>query len=273
MSSEPTSVSIGFSPCCSAQGEDASCETGSGGERSATSPASPSRGAARSKTRLILVRHGETAWNADGRIQGQLDVALSEIGRGQARQVSQELQKLGVLDLADAIVSSDLSRARETADIIAELSPRSPQRRVDSGLRELKFGTCEGKLFNEKEVQELRHTVFSVWKDGSNLNATFDGGESAVAVMERGLEALRQAARLGDCVLVVAHGQLLKWCAIAIALADGETMSSPRVQEIWQSKIGNCCLSHIVFEHDTGRFIPHSWFQQAIVKEALDDTG
>ena len=69
-----------------------------------------------SATRLCLVRHGETAWNAEGRVQGQLDVPLSEVGRAQARAVAAAL----ALERFDAIYSSDLVRVRETAAPAAE---------------------------------------------------------------------------------------------------------------------------------------------------------
>src|ERR1700747_3516677 len=65
---------------------------------------------------LMLVRHGETDWNADGRLQGQTDRPLSEFGRRQARQLAEELADDGL----EAIYASDLSRARETAEIVGE---------------------------------------------------------------------------------------------------------------------------------------------------------
>ena len=67
-------------------------------------------------TTLLLVRHGETDWNADGLLQGHTDRPLSDYGRGQARQLAEDLEGEGL----DAIYSSDLSRARETAEIVGE---------------------------------------------------------------------------------------------------------------------------------------------------------
>merc|ERR1719491_909240 len=72
-------------------------------------------------TRLILVRHGETAWNVEKRLQGQIDVALNDVGRIQARQLAEAIRQSGLAQEVDAIVSSDLSRARETADVLAEV--------------------------------------------------------------------------------------------------------------------------------------------------------
>ena len=81
-------------------------------------------------TRLLLVRHGETDWNADGRLQGQTDRPLSDFGRKQARGLADELAAEGF----EAIYSSDLARARETAEIIGARLGLPVE--LDSDLRE-----------------------------------------------------------------------------------------------------------------------------------------
>ena len=94
-------------------------------------------------TRIIAVRHGETAWNVDARIQGQLDIGLNETGRWQAKRVGEALAAEDI----KAVYSSDLGRAHQTAQSIAEVAgiPVIP----DEGLRERSFGMFEGKTFDE----------------------------------------------------------------------------------------------------------------------------
>src|SRR5687767_2177200 len=94
-------------------------------------------------TRIIAVRHGETAWNVDARIQGQLDIQLNDTGRWQARRVGLALSS----EPLAAVYSSDLARAHETARCIADAAgvPVVPH----TGLRERRFGMFEGRTFDE----------------------------------------------------------------------------------------------------------------------------
>ena len=135
-------------------------------------------------TTLLLVRHGETDWNADGRLQGQTDRPLSDYGREQARQLAEDLQGEGF----DAIYSSDLSRARETAEIVgARLGLRVE---LDPDLREKDWGNWEGLTSVERDRVEFV-------------------GESTEAHQERTLRALRRLSERhpGDArILVVTHG-------------------------------------------------------------------
>src|SRR5688572_32975809 len=94
-------------------------------------------------TRIIAVRHGETSWNVDARIQGQLDIGLNDTGRWQAKRVGEAL----ATEEISAVYTSDLGRAQETAQSIAEVTgvPVVPE----EGLRERSFGMFEGKTFDE----------------------------------------------------------------------------------------------------------------------------
>ena len=135
-------------------------------------------------TRLLLVRHGETDWNADGRLQGQTDRPLSDFGRQQARRLADEL----ATEDFEAIYSSDLARARETAEIVgARLElPVS----FDPDLREKDWGTWERLTAVERDRVEF-------------------AGESTEAHQERILRALERISERhpGDGnVLVVTHG-------------------------------------------------------------------
>ena len=135
-------------------------------------------------TTLLLVRHGETDWNAEGRLQGHTDRPLSDYGRRQARRLAEELDGEEV----EAIYSSDLARARETAEIVGEQLGLPIA--LDPDLREKDWGTWEGLNAVERDRVEFV-------------------GESTEAHQERMLRALRRIAERypGDGrVLVVTHG-------------------------------------------------------------------
>ena len=135
-------------------------------------------------TRLLLVRHGETDWNAEGRLQGQTDRSLSDYGRRQARQLADALEG----EELEAIYSSDLVRARETAEIVGRRLELPVQ--LDHDLREKDWGTWEGLTAVERDRVEFV-------------------GESTEAHQERTLQALRRISELhpGEgVVLVVTHG-------------------------------------------------------------------
>ena len=135
-------------------------------------------------TTLLLVRHGETDWNADGRLQGQTDRPLTDFGRRQAQQLAEQLADEGL----EAIYSSDLSRARETAEIVGRRLGLAVA--LDPALREKDWGTWEGLTAVERDRVEFV-------------------GESTEAHQERILGALRRIAERhpGDGrVLVVTHG-------------------------------------------------------------------
>ena len=150
-------------------------------------------------TTLLLVRHGETDWNADGRLQGQTDRPLSEFGRRQARALADELEG----DELEAIYSSDLVRARETAEILGERLGLPVV--LDPELREKDWGTWEGLTAVERDRVEFV-------------------GESTEAHQERMLRALRRIAERhpGDGrVLVVTHGgsmRRIQTAALGMAL-------------------------------------------------------
>jgi len=135
-------------------------------------------------TTLLLVRHGETDWNAAGRLQGQTDRPLSDFGRRQARQLAEELDG----EQFDAIYASDLARARETAEIVGERLGLPIE--LDPDLREKDWGNWEGLTAVERDRVEFV-------------------GESTRAHQERILRALR---RISEChpgnerILVVTHG-------------------------------------------------------------------
>jgi len=170
-------------------------------------------------TTLLLVRHGETDWNAERRWQGHTDVPLNERGREQARALAEELAADGRVD---AIYSSDLSRARATAETVAERLGLPVT--VDPDLREIDVGSREGLTGEEVGDRE--------WD-----------GEAHDAHAERVLRAVHRiaAAHPTGRVLVVAHGGCLR-----------------RVQEAIDAEVdgwfGNCVVWPL--EYEGGAFRP-----------------
>lgn len=158
-------------------------------------------------TTFALVRHGQTDWNAERRLQGSTDIPLNDIGRGQARDAVAALSGYEW----DAIVSSPLSRAAETADLIAAGLGLTVTRRVPE-LVERSFGPAEG-LQDGPELDALR------------IPGGFRGAEGEDEAASRGLAALEALAEefRGRRVLVVAHGTLLR---VALSRATGRTLDS-----------------------------------------------
>ncbi|WP_426765143.1 histidine phosphatase family protein [Pseudarthrobacter sp. 1G09] len=158
-------------------------------------------------TTFALVRHGQTDWNAERRLQGSTDIPLNEVGRGQARDAAAVLSPYEW----DAIVSSPLSRAAETADLIAEGLGLKVSRRVPE-LTERSFGPAEGMQAGP-ELEALR------------IPGGFKGAESEDEAASRGLAALEALAEefSGQRLLVVTHGTLLR---VSLSRAIGETLPS-----------------------------------------------
>ena len=172
-------------------------------------------------TRLIAVRHGETAWNVEARLQGQLDIPLNERGADQARRAARSLAD----DRPDVVVSSDLARARATAEAIASFN--QVPLFLDAGLRERSFGSFEGMTHNE--VAQRWPEQSQRWRSRDPDFAPGDG-ESLRVFFERCVEAtLRIAeAHAGKTIVLVAHGGVLDCLYRAASRVD---LDAPR---IWQ---------------------------------------
>lgn len=153
--------------------------------------------------KLLLARHGQTAWNAMGRYQGQTDVPLDDAGRRQVSALARYLSDEPIR----AIYSSDLRRAHETARIIAERHDCSVQ--ADSRLREINFGRWEGRTRQEIENEEPQ--VLTAWHDDP-MNARPPGGETLTQVAERLTPVLQEltSGHSGQIALVVGHGAALR---------------------------------------------------------------
>ena len=150
---------------------------------------------------LYLVRHGESTYNAEGRIQGQSDAPLSELGHRQSRAVAESLAALPI----DALYSSPLRRARQTADPIAARLKLSVHE--DRRLMELDAGEFEGRL--RSELADAYPAELARWLSGDE-DFAIPGGESRRQLAERGSAVLRDIAAAGHRqVVVVTHGGLL----------------------------------------------------------------
>lgn len=169
-------------------------------------------------TRIILIRHGETAWNTETRIQGHTDIDLNARGRWQAQRLGAALADEGLA----AVYSSDLSRAHATAMAVAQASGLKVQ--VTPSLRERAFGTFEGSTFAEIE---------SRWPDDARRWRSRDpsfgppGGESLQDFYGRCVQAVHELAapHEGQAVAMVAHGGVLDCLYRA---ATGQALNAPR---------------------------------------------
>lgn len=150
--------------------------------------------------RLLLARHGETPWNAEGRYQGQEDIALSPVGIGQAEALGARLAEVRI----DRAVASPLSRARRTAELALGPS-RVASLTFDPGLMEIAHGTWEGLL--AAEIRERDPDRLQAWRDAPD-RVQMPGGESLQQVFDRAWPAFARAAdglAADDTLLVVAH--------------------------------------------------------------------
>lgn len=153
--------------------------------------------------RLVLWRHGRTAWNEQGRAQGQRDVPLDEVGAEQARSAAARLAALS----PTRIVCSDLSRATATAAELAELTGLTPVH--DVRLREIAFGEREGLTYAESMARFPDQ--MSRWEVSDDVR--FPGGETYAHTADRFAAALRDvAADLagGELVVVASHGGAMR---------------------------------------------------------------
>ncbi|HUW11946.1 MAG TPA: histidine phosphatase family protein [Anaerolineae bacterium] len=152
-------------------------------------------------TIVILVRHGQSTWNAAGRWQGQGDPPLSDVGREQARVVAQRLRGEPIA----ALYASDLRRAAETAEIIGQTIGLRPQ--LDPRLRELDVGGWSGMTI--EEIAERFPEQYRAWRNYEDVRP--GGGEMFREMRQRAAAALEQiaGAHPGRTVCLVTHGGIV----------------------------------------------------------------
>ncbi|HKE66381.1 MAG TPA: histidine phosphatase family protein [Micromonosporaceae bacterium] len=147
-------------------------------------------------TRLIVWRHGQTEWNATLRVQGQADVELDDVGRAQAAAAAECIAK----EQPDAIVSSDLRRAADTAAALAAVTGLPV--RLDQRLREQHFGEWQGQT--NDEISARYPDAWARWGRGEAAEGL--GMEDRAAFGRRAVDAVTDALTLGNVVVVVTHG-------------------------------------------------------------------
>jgi probable phosphoglycerate mutase len=186
-------------------------------------------------TRIIAIRHGETSWNADSRIQGQRDVGLNDTGRWQARRVG---EALAAEEIA-AVYSSDLGRAHQTAQHIAEATGIPVV--ANEGLRERSFGIFEGKTFDEIHENFPDHA--QNWRRRIPDWQPPEGGESLLELRERVRKTMVELAEKhpGEQIVVVAHGGVLD---TLYRIATGQEVNSPRTWELPNGAINRLLWTH-----------------------------
>ena len=185
-------------------------------------------------TRIVAIRHGETAWNASTRIQGHTDIPLNDHGQRQAHLLGQALSQA---DPMDAIYSSDLQRALATAQALALHTGARLVTHV--GLRERAFGDFEGRSFAQIE-QEMPEQA-QLWRTRVPDWIPPGGGESLLAMQQRVLHTLHELAQqhLGQHIALVAHGGVLD---ILYRAATQQSLQAPRS---WT--LGNAAINRLLW--------------------------
>ena len=153
-------------------------------------------------TEILLIRHGETLWNQQGRMQGQSDSPLTALGLQQAHQLARRLKEASFT----ALYSSDLGRAHQTARCVADETGHEIV--ADQGLRERDFGIFEGLTNNEiKERHPEQYALFA----SRDPHFAMPGGESAARFRDRCVGCLEKIAgrHAGETLVVVTHGLVL----------------------------------------------------------------
>lgn len=151
---------------------------------------------------LVVARHGRTAWNAGGRFQGQADPPLDAVGRAQSRRLAADVAPLAPARIA----SSDLIRARQTAEIVAAACGLEVV--THTGLREVDLGAWEG--LDRAQAEQRFPAEYAAWRAGRDLRR--GGGETEAEAGWRAAEAvlsLLDPMAPGSTLVVVAHGLVL----------------------------------------------------------------
>ena len=186
-------------------------------------------------TRILAIRHGETAWNVDTRIQGHLDIPLNAQGLRQAAHLAQALAEG---DAVDAVYASDLSRAHATASAIAQALQQSVT--AHPGLRERHFGEFQGRTFAEIEVELPEHAWH--WRKRTPDWVPPGGGESLEMLRERILNTVDELAarHTGQQIVLVAHGGVLD---ILYRAATRLELQAPRTWQLTNTAVNRLLWS------------------------------
>jgi alpha-ribazole phosphatase len=188
-------------------------------------------------TRLLLVRHGRTSYNAEIRFMGQLDIPLDETGRAQVQAVARRLAGAN----PSAIYCSDLGRARETALAIQAAIGSHPPLRIDQRLTEGHFGDWQGRRYEDLRVEDGQN--LRRW-EADRLGVPPPNGEALVDLGNRVQEVYEEicASHKDQTVVIAAHGGSLQ---VMIVLALGLPL-----ERYWQFHVSNASLSELEIYDD-----------------------
>ncbi len=179
--------------------------------------------------RLILIRHGETDWNREGRLQGGQDIPLNDLGRSQAAEAAERLRTLAPGFAALDYIGSPMQRARETMDILRRTLDLAPGAyRLDDRLKELTFGSWEGYTWRDIRKAEREQAQL---RERDKWSFVPPGGESYAMLAERIRPVLEELT--GETVLV-SHGGVAR---TVLALVGAVSPQKASLVEIWQGKI------------------------------------
>lgn len=208
------------------------------------------------KTEIWLIRHGETDWNAKQRLQGWVDIPLNATGKKQALAVRHYIQTKQLQ--VDHVVSSDLSRAAETAQIAFDLAPTDLK--LYDSLRERNYGIYEGELWQTLiEVDSQNQPTLNL----RDPNLAIPQGESLIVFNERILTAFNQLADeyQGERLAVFAHGGVIDIVWRHLHQAD---LLTPRPEPIL-----NASVNHFIIKPDLWQVM--HWGQHDHLQSALDE--
>jgi probable phosphoglycerate mutase len=187
------------------------------------------------KTTVLLIRHGETEWNTLGKFQGCTDIDLSQEGIKQA-----ELLKNRLKGEFDYIYASPLSRALETANIIAENTDKKVV--VAPEIREINFGEWEG--LTVREISEKYPEIFKAWRSNKEESYICGGDSSINNAASRATKCILDivSKHRGKKIVIVAHGGIIK--AGLIGLFEWDMTMYHKIA------LGNTCINTITFNDD-----------------------
>ncbi|KVZ00687.1 histidine phosphatase family protein [Burkholderia ubonensis] len=212
-------------------------------------------------TQILFIRHGETAWNRIKRIQGHIDIPLADSGLAQAQRLAVRLAR-ETRDGArvDAIYSSDLMRAQQTAQPVADALGLPLVLRA--GLRERAYGIFQGH--DSTEIEARFPDAYAAWQT-RDPGFEPEGGESQRAFYHRVLHALEPivAAHPGGRIACVAHGGVLD---CVYRFANGLDLAAPRNYQLLNTSIN-------VVDYVDGRANVVQWADVSHLDEASDDDG
>jgi broad specificity phosphatase PhoE len=194
--------------------------------------------------RLVLWRHGRTEWNATGRFQGQLDPPLDEEGRNQAVRAAPYLVASGLSPDDTIVISSDLSRAAQTAATLTALL--GVPLHLDERLREHGMGSWEG--LTRDEVAARFPEQYADWTAGRPVRDR--GGEEPAEVGERAMAALADLPEAGTAVVVTHGGTAGRLMERLLGLGAGDR----RIL----GPLGNCAWSELVVQGSRWRLLRHN---------------